>query len=400
MLRGGSVCLSLLYKYLTAPHEKNSTLEERGNNLKIFVDTFQSYGGVLAKFAQIICSDDSSSSVFSECKPYSQEKTIKYFQAEVKNNPNFFKNIIDIDFQVFKSGSVGQVHKAKLSDSNTVKDIIFKVQYVGLAKQIQDDMYLIDTLSSYLFQFANLEHALVDIKTKVTEEMDYHQESLNQQMMYNLWKDSDSIHIPQVYPELSCENILAMELIKGKSVQEFIANSTQAERNSVGLLIVKFIFENIYKHSVYYSDIHYGNFLVKDNADLYVTDFGCVIQIDSDLLSNIKHLHKAMLEDDKEYLYEVAADMGIINLDTITPESKEYLYDYFSLQYEPWVSDDFDFNDDWLELAVYKNTELMKEWVLPPNMVHFNKIPFGLVHILTKLEMECNLREYFKQLVL
>ena len=82
-----------------------------------------------------------------------------------------------------------------------------------------------------------------------------------------------------------------MEYIDAEGLTSFIENSTQEEKNLIGKYIVEFIFVNFYKHGIFYSDIHYGNFLIKDKQVLYVTDFGCINNIDDILLNNLKNLH-------------------------------------------------------------------------------------------------------------
>ena len=79
-----------------------------------------------------------------------------------------------------------------------------------------------------------------------------------------------------------------------------------------------------------------------------------------------------MLSDDEENFYIVVKELGIIK-DNISEESKKYMYEYFKLQYTPLTSEEFEFTEEWLSLSVYKKTELMKEWVLPSNMIYFNK---------------------------
>ena len=59
-----------------------------------------------------------------------------------------------------------------------------------------------------------------------------------------------------------------MEFIKGMSYPDFIKNSTQEERNKLGFLMIDFTFTNIFKYNIFYSDVHYGNYLIcKDNTD-------------------------------------------------------------------------------------------------------------------------------------
>ena len=68
------------------------------------------------------------------------------------------------------------------------------------------------------------------------------------------------------------------------------------------------------------------------------------------------------------------------------------------MQYEPWISETFEFTREWLRKAEYKETELMKEWKLPSDMVYLNKINYAMYHVLTNLKLEGNFSNYFKEL--
>lgn len=391
MLRSSSICASFLYSYLMSDiqyEENGQSINKKTQKLRCLADTLQSYGGVLSKLSQILLLNDQDSTVFSDCKPFSKEKTIEYFK---KNYP---KNISDIDFNVYKSGSVGQVHRAKYNN----KRIVLKVQYVGLAEQTRTDLNMLDKITSYLYYFADMKNAMVDIKTKMYEELDYNLEAKNQQIMYNLYKNTTFVEVPKIIPELCSETILGMSYVKGEVLNKFIDNASQEEKNIVGMNMVKFIFTNIYDHHILYSDVHYGNFLVKKDYKLCVLDYGCLHTLDEKLVKNLRALHKAIRNKDKTAFYVIVEELGIIKPD-ISPESKKYIYDYFKLQYEPWTSEEFEFTDEWLDKATDKETDLMKEWILPQDMVYFNKIPYGAFHVLTKLKLKGKFSRFFDQLL-
>jgi predicted unusual protein kinase regulating ubiquinone biosynthesis (AarF/ABC1/UbiB family) len=410
MLRSGSICISFLYKYLTTKNEieendeiisesdNGKKLIKKADKLKCLTETFQSYGGVLAKLSQILCSDEQNNQVFSDCKPFSQKETIEYFKKYYQTDIDFFKNVNSVDFNVFKSGSIGQVHKAIYNKDNELKDIVIKVQYTGLKEQVDSDLFILDTIIKYLYKFSNLSNAMVDIKTKLNEELDYKIELYNQKLIYDLWKEHENINIPEVIPEISNDKILSMYFVDADTLTSFINNSTQEERNKIGKYIVEFIFTSIFKHNIFYSDIHYGNFLIKDNKELYVMDFGCLNFIKDDMLNNLKLIHKSILNDDIDSFYFAIENLGIIDKN-ISTESKIYSYEYFKFQYIPWISNNFEFTEEWLQKSIYKDVDLMKEWNLPPNMVYLNKIPFGLFHILTKLKLKYDFTEFFKELL-
>jgi predicted unusual protein kinase regulating ubiquinone biosynthesis (AarF/ABC1/UbiB family) len=403
MLRSGSVCMSFLYNYLISEAVINNNekggdvLGKKATKLKCLVDTFQSYGGVLAKLSQIIClgENDQNNNVFSDCKPFSTEKTCKYIKNLFENENDFFKDVKSIDYEVYKSGSVGQVHKAIYKDD---KEIIIKVQYIGLKEQVKTDLFLLDTIITCLYSFVNLNNAISDIKSKIQEELDYNIEYHNQKIMYDNWLQHNYIKIAELIPEISNETLLSMYFIKGENLNDFIGNSTQEERNNIGMLMVEFVFTNIYKYGILYSDIHYGNFLIQDKKTIYVMDFGCIHDIDDTLVNNFTNLYKALLYDDKEIFYDIIEKMEIINKD-ISPESKDYLYEYFKRQYEPWLSDNFEFTSEWVKITDYKNIDLMKSWNLPSNLLYFNKLPYGMYHILGKMNLKGNFLTFYKKLL-
>ena len=407
MIRTGSICISLIYNYLKTQHNNKKTnsdgykdLSDKSCTLKCIKETFENYGGVFSKLAQILCFDEneSDSKVFSECKPVNMEKTVEYLNNEFTNNKIFFKNIKSIDLNVFKSGSVGQVHKGKLYDNS---DIVLKVQYVGLNEQMKSDLIMLEQIINFLYSFTDLTNALKDIKTKITEELDYNIEYKNQKIIKELWKDDEYIQIAELLPEICSKNIIGMYFVKGENFNDFILNSTQEQKNDIATKLIKFIFVNIYKNQIFYSDIHYGNFLITDKKILNVMDFGCLNEISDNILKNFKIINNALRNDDKDTFYECVTSLGIISdSEPISKQSKEYLYEYWKLQYSPWTTNGiFHFNEEFLKKSTYKNTTLMKEWKIPPSMVYLNKIPYGLIHILTKLNASGNFSLIFNDLI-
>jgi hypothetical protein len=114
-------------------------------------------------------------------------------------------------------------------------------------------------------------------------------------------------------------------------------------------------------------------------------------------VNKLKQLYKTIKGDDKTDFIKIVTDLQIIKKD-ISEESTEYMFEYFKLQYEPWLNPSFHFTHKWLEHSVHKNPELMKDWDLPSNLVYLNKICYGLYHILTKLNVEYDFTDLFQEL--
>ena len=339
MIRTGTICLALIKTYFSSLSDNKDECElgRKSNTLKCLKDSFENLGGVFSKLAQMLCIEDSISDnkVFSECRPVNMEKTIVFLKNEFETNKDFFKGVDYIDFDVYKSGSIGQVHKGKMINGD---DIIVKVQYHGIAEQINSDLKIFEQVINFLYSFVDLKNALKDIKIKLNEELDYNYELRNQKRVYDIWNNSgEGIEIPEIIPGICSDKIICMKFVSGESLHDFIVSSSQEEKNLIAYKLIKFIFTNIYKHRFFYSDIHYGNFLIQDKEKLIVMDFGCVNEIEEGILVHLKNVYRSLKNDDQELFFKSVKSIGIID-NEISPESKKYAYDYLKLQYRPWIT--------------------------------------------------------------
>lgn len=240
MLRTGSICASFLYKYFTTDNEndenvmngeyKNDDIEFKKKKFKIkcLSDVFADCGGVLSKISQIMSMDygEHENTVFSDCKPYNPEKTVEFLKMEL-NNQIYKDKIIDFDYNIYKSGSIGQVHKAKTIDG---ENIVFKIQYYGLYEQFKIDIDILNTLGKFLFTKSELKDVLSGIETKLYQELDYTREVKNHNKIYDLWRDDDHIKISEVVNELCGEKIISLKYVDAESLSSFVNISTIDEK--------------------------------------------------------------------------------------------------------------------------------------------------------------------------
>ena len=385
MFKVGNIGISYLCNLFRGTDEKkevDNTLNTNIKRLQVLRKTLEQHGGIFSKVAQMLAYGDTDCSVFSDCKPYSRHKTLEYLKKYIETSKPGYK----IDLDIYKSGSIGQVHTGRfINDSEYKGKIAVKIQYVGLAEQTDEDIRALNVLAKFLYVFVDVKEAIKSIKQKVYEELDYLSEVKNHQLMYDIWKNSN-IFIPKVYNKLCTEKVLVTEFAEGIDLSTFIKNSTQEQRNKIALDLSYFMFNNIYNHNVFYSDSHYGNILIREDDTLTIIDFGCVNYINKKTIKSLKKLHKVLKQQDKDLVLETLTELGILN-NNVSQESLDYAYEYFTIQYTPWIVEkEFEFTEKWLEKVNEKNTKLLSEWVLPQDMVYFNKIPWGFYHILTALK--------------
>ena len=373
MLKTTQICSSILYNSIFSTLKSNEveSLSDKSSQLKVLSTSLKSYGGVLAKISQMLSLDNHNDDVFANHISPRQQETIEYFRSYIKTLKEDSPE--NVNYNVNNSGTIGQIHKARINN----KDVIFKVQYVGIMNDINNDLQILNFIVNYLYNFANLGNSVKEVKEKILDELDYDLELSNQNAVYDIFEKTSNIIIPKTFAEISNDKVLCMEYIHSIGLIDFISNGTKQDKNNIGRLMIEFIFSLLYKENMFYSDTHYGNFLVKFDSEtseskLVVVDFGCIHNINPDLVRDLKCLHKSISDNNKELFYKIVSKLNIIS-DTISEESKRYIYDYFRTQYEPFYTRNFKFSNEWLDKCSSKETKLMKEWFLPDNMIYFHK---------------------------
>lgn len=399
MLRSGKICVSLLYNYITSSLTEDDDVTDdickKSLKIKNLSKVFDDCGGVLTKISQIMNYQYGvvDSTVFSDCKPYNEKETLKFILDKI-DDKNYSKNIQSFDSRVYKSGTIGQIHKVIY---NNDEEIVLKVQYVGLLEQFNTDINILRSVIKFLYPTYN--NILEDIQNKLYEELDFRNEFRNHNMLYEIWEGNEFIKIPKLIPELCDDKIIGMSLIKGESLNDFINNSTQEERNRIGFLLVEFMFTNLYKHNIFYNDSHYGNFIIENKNTLHIVDFGSINFYDNEKVNLLKLFHMSIAGDDIDSFYDCATKLGLIN-DETSKESRDFLFPCVKRLSKPWViNEEFEFTEQYIVDLVVHETNLSAEWKLAGDMIYLAKIPFGLCNILQKLNVKCNFTNLFNKLI-
>ena len=108
--------------------------------------------------------------------------------------------------------SIGRVHRTVRLDGHAVT---MKVQYPGIAATIAADLHNVALLHRMLRITARAQdvNALVaELRDRVLEELDYHHEASNQQLMADYFDGHPTIHRPRIIGPLSTRRVIAREL--------------------------------------------------------------------------------------------------------------------------------------------------------------------------------------------
>lgn len=184
----------------------------------------------------------------------------------------------------FASASIGQVHKARLPDGETVA---VKVQRPGIKKTIEIDLEIMLHLATLMEH--NIEEMSLYRPVKIVEEfartlekeIDYTIEATTMERFGRNFLDDPTIYIPKVFRDTTSERVLTMELIKGIKISEIDKIETAGyDREMITVRGTSFILKQVFEHGFFHADPHPGNiFLLPENV-ICLLDFGMTGTVD------------------------------------------------------------------------------------------------------------------------
>lgn len=295
------------------------------------------------------------------------------------------------------AASIGQVHKATLKG----KTLAVKIQYPGVADSISSDLALVKPIAKKMFNIKGegSDQYFQEVEHKLLEETDYSRE-LNQSTQMS----EDCSHIPNLkfptyYPELSCDRILTMDWMPGQHLSQWCQNPfSQEQGNKIGQTLWDFYMYQMHVLRRIHADPHPGNFLIDENDNLMVIDFGCLKEIPEDFYGPYFELAKRENLENPAYF-----ERQLYALEILKPEDsareKDFFYTIFhemlSLFTRPFHSETFDFsNQEFFDQIgalgqKYANDSALREMNGNRGSKHFiyiNRTFFGLYNLMFDLK--------------
>ncbi|QIS16771.1 AarF/ABC1/UbiB kinase family protein [Nocardia arthritidis] len=170
------------------------------------------------------------------------------------------------------AASIGQVHRAIWRDGTPVA---VKVMYPGSRQSVAADLEQLRRISMLATVFlpgADVKAVTEEICRCVEAELDYAAEAEYQRAFAAAYADDPDFYVPRVIDQRG--DVLITEWLDGTPVPRVVAAGARAERDRVGMLMLRFVLSGWADHGLLYSDPHPGNFRILPDGRLGVVDFG------------------------------------------------------------------------------------------------------------------------------
>lgn len=320
------------------------------------------------------------------------------------------EQLFDIfDYSAINAASIGQVHRA----TKDHMPLAVKVQYPGVAESIQSDLALVKPIALRMFNMSakDSEKYFKEVEYKLLEETDYRIELEQSREITEACAHLQHIHFPKYYDALSSQRVLTMSYVEGVPLGQWVKTSFSAkEANAIGQALWDFYMYQIHGLKKVHADPHPGNFLIDQNNELVVIDFGCIKVIPDSFYTPYFELAKHTTQDNEQAFNE-----KLYELEMLVPSdgAREVAYfsklfrDLLTLFTAPFNADTFDFSDAKFWEGIGKTAEFfandqeirkMNSNRGSQHFLYMNRTFFGLYNLLYDLKAKVDTQAFRRYL--
>ncbi|HFB2048763.1 MAG TPA: protein kinase UbiB [Hyphomicrobiaceae bacterium MAG_BT-2024] len=184
------------------------------------------------------------------------------------------------------AASIAQVHKARVNNNDSERDVAVKILRPGIRSRFQRD------LDSYFFAARMIERfypssrrlrpvaVIENLKKTTTYEMDLRLEGAAISKMADNIRANESFkelkfRVPEVNWRLTSEHILTLEWIEGTPISMVEKLRKEGhDLKALSLTVLRSFLYHVMHDGFFHADMHQGNLLVEPNGTVVAVDFG------------------------------------------------------------------------------------------------------------------------------
>lgn len=260
------------------PHASAGTLERAQRLVRAGGPAYVKLGQFIATAEGLL--PDEWVSAFAWCRDEAPPLAPGVAQAVVQRElGDLGGRLASMDDEPLATGSIGQVHRGRLSDGT---EVVVKVRRPGLPRRFRSDIETLAIAAAAAERFngaarsANLT-GFVELFAQLSlEEMDFRLEAANLVDSSAVLEalGADHMHAPRPVVGMVTERVLVMEHLPGVSYSRLRDSGGDAGERLLRLGI-KGVLEATLKHGVFHGDLHAGNVLIDEATQSFsLVDFG------------------------------------------------------------------------------------------------------------------------------
>lgn len=294
-------------------------------------ETFEQLGPTFIKFGQILserpdiipekyCKE--LEKLQNEVPAFSFEKVEEIVEREIDRS-----KIEKIEEQPLAAASIAQVHRARLK---TGEEVVLKIRRPGIEEQMEKDLDIITYLARKTDKHVDLGKNFLTAEAEefaswTRQELNFRKEARNMEEFSENMADEEDIRVPDVYTDLTTEEVLTMEYVDSVKVDNVEAiRDMELDEEKIAKTGIRAFIKQILRDGFLHADPHPSNFKVTKDGKLLFLDFGMMTRIGKSTQKQLGFLMKYIGEGDAEKLLQVIVKMSSVendaDLDTLQQE--------------------------------------------------------------------------------
>jgi ubiquinone biosynthesis protein len=218
-----------------------------------------------------------------------------------------------IDEEPLGSASIAQAHQAMTTDGD---EVVFKVIKPGIREVITSDLKLLEIVGIFLGWIIpqyRPQQVIEEFSSYTRRELDYSFEADNAEIFAANFRDMPGVVFPSIHRDLSSDDVLTMEYLKGVRPGSPAALSlSKEERDRVVDLGAAAIIRMLYQDGFFHADLHAGNLLILPGDPIRIgfIDLGMVGRFGPRVRRRMLYYFYALVRGDEDnaarYLLQMA----------------------------------------------------------------------------------------------
>ena len=229
-----------------------------------------------------------------------------------------YNSIIELSEPV-AAASIAQVHKAKINDNGTIKDVAIKILRPNIKKIFNEE---IDAIMLFAFIIENLikktkRLKLVEVVFLLKEitnlEMDLRFEAAAANEYAENTKNDTGFKVPQIYWNFTSENVMTLDWINGISIRETEElKRRKLDPNKIAEEIIQHFLRHAVRDGFFHADMHQGNIFIDNNGQIAPIDFGIMGRLDKASKRFLAEILFGFIQRDYKKVAEVHLIAGLV----------------------------------------------------------------------------------------
>ena len=241
-------------------------------------------------------------------------------QEIIKNDlgKDTYNSIINLSDPV-AAASIAQVHKARINDDGTIKEVAIKILRPNIKKIFNEEIDAIMLFAFLVESFIKktkrlkLVEVVFLLKEITNLEMDLRFEAAAANEYAENTKNDVGFKVPQIYWNYTSENVMTLDWIDGISIRE---TQELKNKNFDTKKIAEDIIQNFLRHAVrdgfFHADMHQGNVFIDKDGQIVPIDFGIMGRLDEMSKRFLAEILFGFIQRDYRKVAEVHLIAGLV----------------------------------------------------------------------------------------